>query len=97
MFSNIDFWVRYPMEFLGVFKKYVDNIIKLNLPINHDNYDRYSECSCEDTNSNDSINILKRLSESLDYMMTNNIHGHKNYIYDALHEWSSKLYENMIW
>ena len=97
MFSNIDFWTQWSPEFLGIFKKYVDNIIKSNLPIGNISSDTYQDCSCNNKNGSDNNHILQRLSESLSYMMVGDICGHKNYIYDALYEWSSKLYEYMIW
>ena len=41
--------------------------------------------------------ILKKLSESLQYIAEEQLTGHKNYITDSFKEWSEKLYEMMEW
>lgn len=99
MFSNIEFWDRWAKEFILTFKKYIDNIINLNLPINQSILSNsFADCGCS---SNDSqmrtISILKRLSTALDYIQNEKISGRKNYINDAFRDWSSMLYENMQW
>jgi hypothetical protein len=43
------------------------------------------------------MEILKRLSVSLGYIRDGQINSHKNYINDALYDWSSILYEKMKW
>ena len=43
------------------------------------------------------ISILKRLSQSLQYIAEGNMMGHKNYIHDAFKDWSTNLYELMEW
>lgn len=99
MFSNLDFWTRYPAEFIYEFKKYIDNIIRLDLPLVQSSLtDSFIDCNCiNNTNQEQMKNILKRLSTTLEYIFTNNIISHKNYIIDALRDWSSQLYENMEW
>lgn len=99
MYSNIDFWTQWSSEFINEMKKYVDNIINLNLPLNQSsNSNTYLECGCKkDDEQNILIDILKRLSISLGYIADNQIISHKNYISDALTDWSSMLYENMRW
>ena len=97
MFSSIDFWTQWSPEFIGVFKKYIDNIIRLNLVIGEQYVDRFKDCICKDNSTSDYEYILRRLSTALGYIMGNDICGHKNYIYDALYDWSSQLYEDMIW
>jgi hypothetical protein len=97
MFSNIDFWAQWSPEFIGVFKKYIDNIIQLGFVVGERDSDRFKDCTCKSNTSNIHNDILERLSMALGYIMKNDICGHKNYIYDALYDWSSQLYEFMIW
>lgn len=98
MFSNIDFWYNLPIEFLYEFKKYIDNIIKLNLPLKRNEFvNQFIDCGCNENEQENEINILRKLSNSLNYMIQKDIIGHKNYITDSLREWSSLLYENMEW
>lgn len=97
MFSEIDFWTQLPKEFIREFKKYIDNIIQMNLPLSYNqNFNAFADCTCQEFNNND-MDILKKLSNSLQYIIDDKISGHKNFIGDALHEWSSKLYESMQW
>ena len=100
-FSDIEFWSQFPVEFIMDFKKYIDNILKMQFKL-------YKGTTCIDVedcgglSKNSSVQtqyeyILKKLSESLSYIINNDIPGHKNYISTALSEWSSLLYENMEW
>ena len=43
------------------------------------------------------VDILKRLSQSLQYIIDGNILGRKNYILKAFTDWSTNLYEKMEW
>lgn len=98
MFSSIDFWLQWSQEFIGEIKKYVDNIINVNLPLVPSKLeDGFIDCSCKSNIDNNYMDILKRLSISLEYIKNNDIQGHKNYISDALKDWSTVLYENMQW
>lgn len=100
MFSDLNFWIQWPREFILTFKKYIDNIIKTNLPLQQSNLSNdFTDCGCLVNNDGqlNAISILRRLSTSLDYIQSNNSNGHKNYINDALRDWSSMLYENMQW
>lgn len=101
MFSDVNFWLQYPTQFMSLFKKYIDNIIQVNLKINnnkHDYISNYVDCGC---NTNDDINqntkILQNLSTSLKYIIDNEYKSHKNYIYNSLYDWSYNLYEYMQW
>lgn len=99
LFSSIDFWTQWPLEFIGVFKRYIDNIISTNLPLSNSTYmNEYTDCVCAPKdNQTEFVRILNRLSLSLGYIQNNEINGHKNYIKDALRDWASQLYENMYW
>ena len=97
MFSNVEFWLQWSPEFIGVFKKYIDNIIRLGMPIGKTGSERFRDCTCKDSSTSEHEYILKRLSAALEHIMKNDVCGHKNYIYDALHDWSFMLYEDMIW
>ena len=98
MFSSIDFWLQWSHEFIGEIKKYVDNIINVNLPLSPSKLeDEFIDCACQSNTNDKYTDILKRLSLSLEYIKNNDIQGHKNYISDALKDWSTILYENMQW
>lgn len=101
-FSNIDFWIaRYTQatSFILEFKKYIDNILKVGLPLvidlNADN--RFTDCGCSQNTSNQGREILVRLSEALQYIYDNEVTGHKNFIVSAFGDWSKYLYESMYW
>lgn len=97
MFKEIDFWTRWPKEFIVEFKKYIDNIIRLNLPFEDTYKSDFEDCCCHKEANNDNINVLNRLSQALQYIKDEDVRGHKNYIKDALYDWSSRLYEKMMW
>lgn len=99
MFSNISFWAQWSPEFILEFKKYIDNIIKCNLPLSKSDWvNSFIDCSCQDAQSQNKYEeILKNLSVSLGYIVNNQTAGHKNYITDSLSIWSKTLYENMKW
>lgn len=98
MFSNIEFWTQFNREFLNEMKKYIDNIINMNLSLNNvEEVNLYADCTCLNSSENSNQEILKRLSQSLQYMISNQVAGHKNFIADALYDWSAKLYEIMQW
>ena len=100
VFSDIDFWKQFDVEMLAEIKRYVDGIIKLNLPLVSSDWvsDLY-DCGClSDENSSQErlIGILKDFSKSLGYLI-NEEASHNNFIGDTLNKWSSMLYEKMRW
>lgn len=102
VFSNVDFWLRRYDDaalFIAEFKKYVDNIIKvqLKLVIDPATDDKYTDCGCNVNDDSRGEVILKRLSQSLGYILDRDVDGHRNYISDALRDWSTYLYEHMYW
>ena len=96
-FENVNFWTQFNRDFIGVFKRYIDNIIKTGLIINSNSnrINIYTQCECNDVNSTKSI--LKNLSDALGYIMEGDIHTHNNFIYDSLHAWAESLYDYMYW
>ena len=99
-FSDIDFWDEFSDIFLMEFKAYIDNIIRLNLPLSQSSYvSVFTDCPCtgKDGIQESSTDILKRLSQSLEYMYTDDKKGHINYISKAFADWASILYELMEW
>ena len=99
MFSNIDFWSRLGTEFIKEFKLYIDNIVKCNLVLYKSQYvSDFVDCGCNsmDTQS-EMMKILQQLSQSLQYIIDDDITGHKNYILDAFTNWARYIYENMEW
>lgn len=95
-FENIDFWLGFNKDFIAVFKKYIDNIVKTGLAITETNNNISLICNCN--NATDSANtILKNLSEALQYIINNEHKGHLNFIHDALYNWAEQLYDKMSW
>ena len=99
MFSDVEFWKRWPNELLVAMKKYIDNILKVGLIVNNNTVDPsiYRDCTCSNSNTNTNQNILEKLSKSLDYMIEGQEKSHYNYIKDSLYNWASLLYEYMQW
>jgi hypothetical protein len=101
VFSSIDFWKNLSTDFLTEFKKYIDGIIKLNLPLYTSPYvSDLFDCSClSDHNSLQikMIGYLQNLSTALGYLKEGDLYSHKNMISDSLLKWSSYLYEKMRW
>ena len=97
MFENVDFWTKFDKKFLETFKRYIDNILKIGFIINDKtNNDIYIKCDCNNV-SNISTEILKKLSEALQYIINDETAGHLNFIHDALYNWAEKLYDKMSW
>lgn len=99
LFSDVTYWEQWPTAFIEEFKKYIDNIIKCNFPLSAtDWYKDFVDCGCSNKSDQDKyIEILKKLSTSLGYIKDKQVVGHKNYINDALYDWSTQLYEKMQW
>ena len=101
VFSSIDFWKNLSTDFLTEFKKYIDGIIKLNLPLYTSPYvSDLFDCGClSDHNSLQikMIGYLQSLSTALGYLKEGDLYSHKNMISDSLLKWSSYLYEKMRW
>lgn len=97
-FSDISFWSNLPQDFLKRMKQYIDNIIKVGLKLNNTSNitSVYSTCECKDSKNNNEY-ILKRLSESLSYIINKEYKLHNNYIRDSFNDWATYLYEYMQW
>jgi hypothetical protein len=100
-FKNIEFWEPYRDTVLVDMKNYIDNIIKVNLPLYSSKLSsNYAECGClnqKDIEQQTNIKILFNLSQSLQYIINDEINEHKNFIKDSLLKWASTLYEKMYW
>jgi hypothetical protein len=101
VFSSIDFWKNLSTDFLTEFKKYIDSIIKLNLPLYTSPYvSDLFDCSCLSDHNSLQIKMLgylQSLSTALGYLKEGDLYSHKNMISDSLLKWSSYLYEKMRW
>ena len=98
VFSDVNFWTKFSKEFILTFKHYIDNIIKIGLPLSNSSNNAYNDCSCMNNDThNINVDILNKLSKSLEYIYNDNIKNHRNYINDSLHKWASELYEHMEW
>ena len=101
-FSNIDFWDNdYLRSTIVVdFKNYIDNIIKANLPLTSSVPNKYQDCTCLNVDTDLQLryqNMLAKLSQTLQYIIDEDVDGHKNYIYLSLNDWATYLYEKMRW
>lgn len=103
VFGDLYFWIDQDINFLKLFKQYIDGIIAHNLPLNNDfksNIINYCDCSCDTTLEGIQRQLqqqLKMLSESLEYIIGDDIVGHKNFINDTFRVWAIDLYDKMIW
>jgi hypothetical protein len=97
-FENADFWSQFNKDFIRVFKKYIDNIVKTGLVITNDTKSPiYVVCKCNSSKVNAANEILKNLSDALQYIIDDEIKGHVNFIHDALFNWADQLYDYMYW
>ena len=101
VFSDINFWMKREKDLLLEIKRYIDAIIKLNLPLTASQYvSELYDCNCltsTDSAQERLMSILKNLSTAFDYMANDQVTGNKNFISDTLNQWASKLYEIMQW
>ena len=104
VFSDINFWMQRMQcekELLLEIKRYIDAIIKLNLPLTASQYvSELYDCNCltsTDSAQERLMSILKNLSTAFDYMVNDKVTGNKNFIGDTLNQWATKLYEIMRW
>lgn len=96
VFSDINYWTP-QLDICKEFKKYIDNIINLNLPLTTNTITNI-DCINIDISEQDLLmNILKNLSKALEYIITCDIEGHKNFISNSFTSWAVKLYEKMRW
>ena len=101
VFSDINFWMQFKEDLFNEIKRYIDAIIKLNLPLTASQYvSELYDCNCltsTDSAQERLMSILKNLSTAFDYMAKGQVTGNKNFIGDTLNQWASKLYEIMQW
>lgn len=100
MFSNIDFWKVPNSDFLKEVIKYLNGIIKTNLPLTNIDANNNFTCDClHDANlsQKNSQNILKNLITAFTEINEDNINGNKLFISNTLNIWASNLYEIMEW
>lgn len=99
MFEDVNFWKQFNVDFIRVFKKYIDNIIKTGLAINNTPEQlRFTDCNCSSQSVNKTNEkMLRNLSESLGFIIDGDVNGHLNFISDSLYNWAEYLYEYMSW
>ena len=100
VFSDIDFWLKLNKDFLNEIKRYIDGIIKCNLPLYTSQFSSVlHDCGCLTQNSaqEERMQILKDLSMCFDFLATDNYTSKKNHISLTLNKWASLLYERMRW
>lgn len=99
VFSNIDFWTS-KVEFCELIIRYIDGILNAGLPLKSrldlNNLD-YCDCTCVNADDTALRSILLQLKQAYQYIINGTAYSHKNFIYTALHNWASKLYETMYW
>ena len=98
LFSDVEFWKNKNKSFLTLLKKYIDNILRVGFTLPNVTETSFTiDCQCTNGNSNILKRILENLSTALQYIIDDNIIGHKNFIYDSLYDWSKNAYERMSW
>ena len=101
IFSNMYYWIDgfETKNFLIDFKKYIDNIIECEFALGSDNsIYGITDCMCINQNNQEANTlILKNLSKSLEYIINDDVIGHKNFISDSFSKWAKNLYEYMEW
>lgn len=99
MFSSIDFWQRVPGPTIELFLIWLQKIIDLNIPLGQAQYvSTLVDCSCVGNTLQDSnVAILNRLKKAWTYIKDGEIDSHKNFIFKALNDWATNLYEVMEW
>lgn len=96
VFSDINYWI--PQQYIcKEFKKYIDNIIQLNLPLTTNTITNIDCINIDISEQDLLINILKNLSKALEYIINDQVDGHKNFISNSFTNWAVKLYERMRW
>lgn len=100
VFSDLTYWMG-QVEICEEMQKYIDNIIRLNFPLSSTTlYSNFADCTCLNSNTSEQetlMNILKRLSVALGFIIKNEVSSNRNYISSALLDWSTYLYEKMRW
>lgn len=97
-FEVADFWMQFNKDFIRVFKKYIDNVIKTGMVINiQDTPVIYTSCNCSNNAMNATNELLQNLSTALQYMIDDVVKQHSNFIHDALYNWAEQLYDKMSW
>lgn len=100
LFSDYNYWIDLGGLCID-FKKYIDAIIKYNLPLFiSSNINVFDDCTCAsrtDSLQERGINAMKNLSSALQYIINSDVDGHKNFINEALSVFASQYYERMYW
>lgn len=95
-FEDVNFWAGFNVEFIKLFKLYIDNIIKAGFVFSTDDtLNLYKTCKCNSSTVH--TTILQNLSISLEYIINDEISTHRNFIHDSLYTWAENLYDLMYW
>lgn len=100
LFSDYTYWNELG-GFIAEFKRYIDGIISYNLPLYTSQYvNVFDDCTCAsqtDALQQRGIRAMKNLSQALQYIIDNDVAGHKNFINTSLNVFASEYYEMMKW
>lgn len=100
LFSDYTYWNKLD-GFIAEFKRYIDGIISYNLPLYTSQYvNVFDDCTCAsqtDALQQRGIRAMKNLSQALQYIIDNDVTGHKNFINTSLNVFASEYYEMMKW
>lgn len=100
LFSDYTYWNDLG-GFIAEFKRYIDGIISYNLPLYTSQYvNVFDDCTCAsqtDALQQRGIRAMKNLSQALQYIIDNDVTGHKNFINTSLNVFASEYYEMMKW
>jgi hypothetical protein len=97
-FESPEFWIELNVDFIKIFKKYIDNILIVGLTVNESKVSNpYVDCVCTTKTASNTDNILRNLSTALGYIVDRSHMGHMNFIHDSLYNWAEYLYDKMYW
>ena len=102
MFSDINFWKPINTNLLRTIVVYLKGILqyKLNLVPDVVDVNDIFTCKCLSTDNAGqklATNIIENLIESFNYIIEDDVDGHKLTIQSSLNQWADKLYEFMEW
>ena len=102
LWSTHNYWIDLESDdFLIEFKRYIDAVISYNLPLFVTDWTTvFADCTCansSDALQNAGILAMRNLSQALQYMIDDDVTGHKNFIDNALRVFASQYYERMQW
>ena len=99
VFSDYQYWTAQVLICVEM-KKYIDGILKANLPLHSQVVDIWADCTCSAAESAEERRyriMLENLSRALQLIIDDQVSGNINFISKSFTDWATYLYENMYW